>query len=670
MAAATPVVLTKKSQECFIAFYKNIQARNNANRGTFRSRLETIDREYQREMDASSEHRQAKNANKAGDSSRFQNMTVPVIMPQVEAAVTYQASVFLTGEPLFGVVASPQFIDEALQMETVISEESIRGGWVRQLMLAMRNGFKYNFGPVELDWSREVTSVVTTDLAKSATKGIPKEVIWEGNSLTALDPYNTFVDMSVPPTEVYSRGEYAGHTELIGRIELKSRLAALPDKLISNISAALESGCSHGATVDSSSMSYFIPDINEEVDETQLRGEGTNWLQWAGLSSTRKDIDYKDRYEYTVLYARILPSEFDLRLQASNTPQIYKLIIINHQHIVYCELQTNAHNYIPIFIMQPLEDGLRYQTKSLGENGIPFQNLASSYANSIIASRRRAISDRCLYDPSRVEAAHINSANPSAKIPVRPAAYGSKISEAVYHFPYNEDQASNSLQQIQTILGLSNALAGQNQAQQGQFVKGNKTLHEFESVMQNANGRDQLVSILLEHQVFVPLKHVLKTNILQFQGGTSLYNRKEDKVVEIDPVALRKAVMAFRISDGLIPADKILNSEGFSVALQVLGSSPQLAAGYNVSQLFSYMMKTQGADIADFEKAPEQLAYEQAMQSWQSMAQLALEKGVDPNKALPPMPLPEQFGYNPAQNKPTPQEAQSQQPPQTLTGLQ
>ena len=34
----------------------------------------------------------AKAANKAGDSDRFQNITIPVVMPQIEAAVVYALS--------------------------------------------------------------------------------------------------------------------------------------------------------------------------------------------------------------------------------------------------------------------------------------------------------------------------------------------------------------------------------------------------------------------------------------------------------------------------------------------------------------------------------------------------------------------------------------------------
>lgn len=648
MSAATPIPLSSKSQEAFIAYYQSLQDNYNTNRSEQRARFEESDRQYQREKDRHEEQLKAQAANKAGDATRFQNMTVPVVMPQVESAVTYQASVFLTGDPIFGVVAAPQFMDEALQIETLLENDSLRGGWTRELLLFFRDGFKYNFAPIEVSWEREVTVEVVTDITVSTKEGIPKETLWAGNKVTRLDPYNTFVDNRVAPSQVYKDGEYAGYTEFMSRIRLKSFIAALPDKIIANIKPAFESGTGTVSTgADSSSRAHYVPSINPKVTEQDTIYGGTNWMKWAGLNDKANKIDYKDGYEVTTLYCRILPSEFNLRVPNSNTPQIYKLVIVNHQHIIYAERQTNAHNYLPILIGQPLEDGLDYQTKSLSENGTPFQELATAYMSSIIASRRRAINDRVLYDPSRITSAHINSANPSAKIPVRPAAYGKNIADAVYAFPYRNDQDTGAMQQIQTIIALSNQLAGQNQASQGQFVKGNKTLQEFESVMANANGRDQLASILLEHQTFMPMKHILKLNILQFQGGTTVFNRDKDKMVEIDPVKLRRAVTEFRVSDGLIPSSKIMNADTFSVALQVLGSSPQLGAAYNLGPMFSYMMKTQGAKINEFEKSQEQVAYEQALQTWQAMTQLALEKGTSFDQ---PQPLPEQFGYNPGNN--------------------
>lgn len=667
MVASTFVALSKNSQKGLIEYYRNIQFLQNVTRNETRDRLEEVDLQYQREKDRSDKHRRAQTANRQGDPNRYQNMTVPIVMPQVEAAVTHQTSVYLTGSPLFGVVASPEFMDEALQMETILENQSIRGGWARELILFFRDGFKHNISFLEVDWAQEVTYSIQTDIPKNLKNGVPKEIIWTGNRLRRLDPYNTFVDTRVPASEVYKEGEFAGFTELMSRIRLKMFVSELPNKIIANITPAFESGLGGNAGAkDSSAQSFYVPNINPMVAEEDYSG-GTNWLAWAGLSSSirKTPIDYKETYEVTTVYARILPSEFSMFIKNRDTPQIFKLIIVNHEHIIYAEQQTNAHNYLPILVGQPLEDGLGYQTKSLAQNGVPFQELATSYMTSIIASKRRAISDRLLYDPSRITSAHINSANPSAKIPVRAAAYGSKISDAVYHFPYNEDQAVNSMQQISTIVELSNQLAGQNRTSQGQFTKGNRTLEEFDRVEANSTGRDQLASILLEFQVFIPMKLILKLNILQFQGGTTVFNRDKEISVEIDPVKLRKAVVEFRVSDGLIPSEKIIGGKALGTALQVIGTSPQISAGYNIAPLFSYLMKTQGAELTAFEKSPEQVAFEQAMEQWLQLAQFAIDKEVDPNK-LPPRPLPEEFNYDPKQNKPAPSSTQTQSQQQSL----
>lgn len=652
MVASSVVILSKNSQETFIKYYKSIQSLQNVSRLELRSRLERVDRLYQREMDQTQANQDAKNANRQGDADRYQNITVPVVMPQIEAAVTHQTSVYLTGQPLFGVVAPPAFIDEALQLQTILDNNSIRGGWARELILFFRDGFKHNLSYLEVDWSAEVTYSVDTNLDVSVKNGQPKEVIWSGNRVRRLDPYNTFVDTRVAPAEVYRKGEFTGYTEPMSRIALKSFIAELPDKIIANIVPAFESGLGGAGGTDASAMNHYTPSINPDVSEEDLAG-GTNWISWAGLGNSQGKIQYKDSYEVTTLYCKILPSDFALGGANRNTPQIYKLVIVNHEHIIYAELQTNAHNYLPILVGQPLEDGLGYQTKSLADNGEPFQSVTSAMLNSVIASRRRAISDRVLYDPSRITSAAINSPNPSAKIPVRPAAYGKNLAESVYQFPYREDQAANSMGQVSALIELSNLLSGQNRTSQGQFTKGNRTLEEFDTVMANSNGRDQLASILLEYQVFIPMKLILKLNTLQYQGGTTIYNRDKDTQVEIDPVALRKAVLDFRVSDGLLPSEKLLNTSAFTAGLQAITTSPQLAGAYNIGQAFSYLMKTQGADnLSAFEKSPEQQTYEQALGAWQGLAQLAIEKEQEFKQ---PQPLPAQFGYDPSANKATPQ---------------
>lgn len=275
------------------------------------------------------------------------------------------------------------------------------------------------------------------------------------------------------------------------------------------------------------------------------------------------------------------------------------------------------------------------------------QDLSSSLAASWLASRRRAISDRGLYDPSRVSSDHINSANPSAKIPVKPAAYGKPLSEAYYPIPFRDDQAQTAMSEMHQVQQFAYQITGQNAAKQGQFVKGNKTLHEYSDVMAHANGGDQRIAMLLEDQVFTPLKEILKLNILQYQGGVSLFSRAKKQIVQIDPVKLRKSVINFKVSDGLVPSDKLIHADTLQVAMQTIGSAPQIGAGYNLAPMFSYLMKTQNADLSPFEKSPEQVAYEQAVQSWQQVAIEGAKSGQDMSKF--PQPKPQDYGYNPQQ---------------------
>jgi hypothetical protein len=668
----TPMLLPRKVQEGIVQYHHqcfNLQAQNL----NMRDQMRRMDLAYIREGDQSEEQWRARLANRYGDKSKYQNVTVPVVMPIVEAAVTYQASVFLTGHPIFGVVSNPINMDAALQMETVIEDQATRGGWVREFLLFFRDGFKYNISAIEVSWDRVVTSVLETDLGFSASQARPKEVIWEGNCIRRRDPYNLVFDTRVPATEVYRRGEFAGFTELMSRIELKAFIAKLPDKIVDNIVAAFESGTGFSgnsiATGDGSSWGgYYVPDINPDslLSIKNKRGD-FNWSAWAGIAGQDNKIQYKNMYEVTTLYAKILPSDFGMRVPSPNTPQVWKFIYVNHQILIYAERQTNAHGYLPMLFGQPLEDGLEYQTKSMVANVDPIQEITSALWNANIAARRRAISDRGIYDPSRITEKHINDPNSAAKIPVRPSAYGKPVSEAYYPIPFRDDQSGVAMQDTQVLLQFANVIAGQNPARQGQFVKGNKTLHEFQTVMSNANGRDQVCSMLYESQLFTPLKEIIKVNILQYQGGVSLFNREKEQVVSIDPVALRKAVMDFKVSDGLTPTDKLINGDTLQAALQVIGSSPQIAVAYNIGPLFSYFMKTQGARIQDFEKSSEQLAYEQALGQWQQLTQMVVEamRGKDPAEvqaliqSLPPQPLPQQFGYNPQQ-----QGAASATPPQ------
>lgn len=612
--------------------------------------MRQIDLAYIREQDWTVESRRAKLANRYGDATKFQDITVPVVMPQVEAAVAFQSSVFLAGLPIFESVAHPEYEDAALQMNTIIEDQSIRGGWVRELQMFFRDGMKYNLSAVEVAWDSITTAALETDLAYSATEAKPKSVQWEGNSVKRRDPYNLILDTRCAPSQISAKGEFAGFTELMSRTALKDFVNKLPSKLIDNLTLAFESGI--GGPGNTAPESYYMPLINPDALLNRNIRASTDWMAWASLNNPNPSIQYKNLYEVTTLYGRIIPSDFGLKVPAQNTPQVWKFILVNNQVLIYAERQTNAHNLIPILFGQPYEDGLMYQTKSLASNVIPFQQVSSALMNQSIAASRKAIFDRMVYDPSRIREADINNPNPASKIPVRPAAYGKPVADAYSAVPFRDDQSAQVMNKIAELGAMTDEVSGRNRAQRGLFTKGNRTKEEYVDITNNAGGRDMLTSALYEAQIFTPLKEMLKINILQYQGGTTLYSANSQESVNIDPVALRTAVLNFKMADGLNPTSKQIDSDMLQVALQTLGSSPQIAAGYNVAPLFSYLLKTKGADLKPFEKSQPQQAYEQAVGQYNNLVapliEAAAKSGDDTLlKSLPPAPQPQQFGYAP-----------------------
>jgi hypothetical protein len=308
-------------------------------------------------------------------------------------------------------------------------------------------------------------------------------------------------------------------------------------------------------------------------------------------------------YEVTTLYMRIIPREFGIntgKQQAMNgVPQIFKTIVVNGQICIFMERKSNAHNYLPIIIGQPIEDGLAYQTKSFADNAAPYQFLASALYNSGIQSQRRKVYDRIVYDPSRINKADIDKTDPVARIAVKQNAYGKPIGEAYEVMPYRDDGIPNILAMARDVTEMADVSTGQNRVQRGQFQKGNKTRGEFETVMDKSDLRPRTMAVLIESGFLQPLKHILKLNILQYQPPAELYNQTTQQMVEVSPSQLRNVAWQFQVADGVMPVSKMLNPELYMQMLQYASAVPQMAAAYDLVGMGVYSLKLQGATWVD-----------------------------------------------------------------------
>lgn len=604
----TPMALTRPQQQGFLQYFQHI-TESFKTCWDFRTSLEIRDRAYQREVSFSGVHQDAKNANRyAGNVTKLQELIVPVVMPQIESNVAYLAGVFCTDFPMFRVVGAPDKMPQAAQMNAIIAENSLKNAWVRELIMFFRDGLKYNFHALEVSWERKKIYSVGTDRTAGGNIAKTSEIYCEGNKLERWDLYNTFFDYRVAPARVHTEGEFAGCHKLMNRIQLKQLMLELQgSNAAMNYREALESA-SGDITVGDKNSLYYVPQINMDLLSLQRFSSGLDWMAWMNNDLRRSELNYRGSYIVSKVHCRIIPDDFGLRGSHASHPQIWTLYVVNGQHIIHAERQTNAHNWLPVIFGQPNEDGLGFQTKSALDNALPFQEMSSALWNSALAAKRRLVYDRIIYNPSLIRKEDIDRVSEVSRIPMRNANYNRSPSEAVYQIPFRDDNANSTIAMAQQITEMADVSTGQNRVQRGQFQKGNKLSGEFDAVMANSNLRQQTQALSIEYQVFQPLKDILKLNMLQYQpDGRTIYDRENKAATKIDMTTLREADLAFTISDGMLTVDKLMSPQLMQVFLQSAQAMPAVQSEYDVLGLFLYWMKLQGATwIDDFYRTPEQ----------------------------------------------------------------
>ena len=570
------------------------------------SRFEEIDRKFAMEQSA-----EAKAKNLKG---KLDPIVTPTVLKYTESAVAQLTEIFCVGYPMFTPVTTPEYSEEMDAMRAGFAAQQRQFGWERNMILFFKDAVKYNFGAVETFWNSYKLPVVNSD-DQGAAKVNVQDI--DGNEIKRLDPYNVFYDTTVAACQVHTEGAFVGYSEKISRINLHMRLSKLPANGKQNVNEALKS-------INSGFVKYYRPVV---IPEKYTEDE--NWFAFFNNKEDGAETDEAkgEMFYYSVLYARIIPKEYGISVPNPNDVTPFKFIVVNGCYVVYAEALTDSHQYLPILISEPTEDGLRAQTKSYAERVVPIQNLSSDLHTARIASLRRAVGDRALYDPSKISAKDVNSPNPAAKIPVRNIAYGANINSAYYQIPYVDQMAQYLLSEASQVERYGMEATGQNPSSQGNFIPGNKTQTEFTTIMSNANNRTIVLGRFMESQTLVPLKTILLFNTLQYQQSSLFVDIQHEKQVNYNPIDVRKINWEFEMADGLLPVDKIANSGTYTAALQFLMGSPDVGSTYNVGDMFAYIMNLQGVrKLSQFKYTSEQLQQMQQQRLQLAIAQAGGEE--------------------------------------------
>lgn len=565
-------------------------------RTDFASKMEAIDQAYARYKSGNVE---AGNTG-CGDIFASDDVTPPIVVAQVDSMVGYLAEVFCSGSPLFPVVSTPANRTWAEQLETLLDDHALLGGYPRQLLLMLRNAVKYNFGPMECEWAPVKQFSVEGDFTNTTTGRKVEATRKYFNKLNALDPYNTVFDPDVPIGDISEKGDYAGYIEMYSYMRLKQLIARYQTQYkVYDAGAALVTGRQSPVTA----TQYYRqkPDISKLISSYRVAGGNVNWEAWVAGNTKRSMYNNLMGYEVVKMYIRILPSDFQISAPQPNTAQIWMVILVNGQLLV-AERVISAYDVLPILFGQPIEDGFGIQTQGVAEGEMEFQDAASKLFNIRFSSARRAVSDRALYVADAINPNDVNSKAAAPKIPVKLTTLANQTLDSVYkQIPFDMRGLETTLQDAQTIVQFSKDLHGQNSPRQGQFQKGNKSVREWNDTMAGSEERLRLPALALEYQFFSPLKSMMTLNIFQFADNVEVISQRTGNVLKIDINELRKQVLSFRLADGYSPKSKLAATDILLQGMQLILGSPvlQQSLGQQLPAIFIHLMSLGGVKGLD-----------------------------------------------------------------------
>lgn len=654
--ASNVLTLSEKSQESLVHFVR-AALDSNKKRNDLHNKMEAIDVAYARYQMAKKQAEEAGTDEVYNDIAMqpcgtLSDITAPIVVSQVDSMVGYLADIWCSGYPMFPVVSTFKKAEQAKKLQAIIDGHAQVGGYPRQLVKFFRNCVKYNIGALEIDWAPIEKYSSTVDYMKPLEQAKIEKKMEHYNRVTSVDVYNLVYDQSVAEmADVPVKGQFAGWVDMYNRIELIKHLQYLKTTPYGyNTTQALATGLGQGAGDSANGGLYYKqkPQISKFVSSRDSRGMlDFDWSKWMLHQQQR----YQGRptsgmYEVARLYARIIPEEHGIYSANKSVPQIWKLEVVNNTKLIRAERVISAYDILPILVGQPFEDGFSEQTQSTAEMQIDYQETFSKLINIRIHAARRAVSDRGIYDPKMIDMADANNPHPAAKIPLKPnARMGNKsLDDAYKSIPFDARGTDGVIQDAALIMDMSGKQTGLNKPQQGEFQKGNKSVTEWQDTMSGSDNRLRLCPMVLEYQVFTPLKDQLKLNIFQY-GPTGVFpDTRKGGSIEVTAEDLtkmqqdRENVLFFKVADGYLPTSKIASTQALSEGMVLIGNSPILQAAYGprLPQIFTHIMHLSGVEGFD-EYTPEA---QEAQANIQQAQQSGLLPGqTDPNAtpATPPV---------------------------------
>lgn len=541
-------------------------------------RFAQIDKEISGHMIPSSEDRKRIEDNRLGKGPKTIDEHNQFALMQLDEAVTYFLGVFADEASMYSAVAPREELTVANSLTALMNQHARVYKHYRHLALFFLYALKFNIAAIEIKWNEVRGKQIKGSMGAGPNIELDA-VIRSGNELTAVDPYNFVYDPAYNPIDCPTMGQFMGYIDIIRPFTLEMMDA---EKFYFNSSK-----------LDLAKNAVRFWNSKPQINHQYLAGGATqtNWDSfWGNKYGAHSDgIGFDGTaIERANMYIRINPKRFGLA--KDDSLQVWRIHMLNNEHIVFGEQQSNVHDLLPFAVSMPNEDGLNLQSRTFAEMLLPFQKFASSQLNLHQKASRKRLYGLTVYN-RRVVPLLENEHLAGGKVPANATSDDFDIRRAVMQLNDAPD-TTRTMQDVRDVLDLMQKMLPS--VQPGQVASLERsTQYQAAAYVQATNRRNQKLAKLMNAQALDSGRRMQLQNILQYQSVVSFTDNMTGERVEINPEQLRGSNIEFTLSDGLKGMDKLLLVASLKDTIHMLLQS-QVARDYDMGGIIDYFLELQG----------------------------------------------------------------------------
>jgi len=400
-------------------------------------------------------------------------------------------------------------------------------------------------------------------------------IVFQGNSISNIDPFMFFPDPNVPMAEVAEKGEYVFWRDFQGKHLLISAQKQGLLKYVDSVEA-FSGNNSDTNWYNLSNRSALSGGKSSAGDRTRNR---TGQLR-------------PNTYMIDQGTVEIIPQE--LGLGPEDYPVKWLFTILNKKQIVQAEPLDLDHNRHPVAVSEPYSLGYGFGQPALGDYIGPIQDIISWFLDAHIYNVRSSLNNQWLYDPSKINEQDLKYPQPGKHIRLQPLAYGTDVRQALTQFPVT-DVTRNHVNDVSAFIRVGDMVSAVNDSMRGVPTPGRRTASDARMTNESGGNRLQIHTQLISQMALMPLAEQMVQNIQQLQDGEAWVKVIGASEFQAVGPQLLMGNFTFAVHDGTLPLDTVATFDLWKEVLLGVAQSPVLQQTHSLPRIFEHVCQIGGA---------------------------------------------------------------------------